>query len=103
MLANERAGADLAIAGALRRRPQDHRIGPLLRNREGKLAMAHRGLQHHERLAPGILVTLQRDADGGVIDNRLVGADRFVTHAFERSNSAVADNFVPLLIEARTL
>src|SRR5580704_5493315 len=103
MLTDERAGADLAISGALRGCPQDHGIGPLLRNGESQLAMAHGGLQHHERLAPGILVTLESDADGGVIDNRLVGADRLIAHAFERSNSAVADNLVPLLIEARTL
>src|ERR1700728_1911058 len=103
MLTNEGAGTDLSVAGAFRSRPKDDGIAPVLRTSERHLTVAHGGLQHHQRVAAGLLDASERGANGCVVHDGRFGADAGIAESLQGGEAAVADDFVPLLIETWTL
>ena len=102
MLADQRAGADFAVAWALRRSPQHDGSGPRLGETERELAIAHGGLQHDQAVAAGGTNAFERGAERRVIHHRRVLTHALESQALQRGHTARADDPVPFLIEAGT-
>ena len=103
MLADERARADLSIRATFRGGPQDDRICPMLRNRESKLAISDGWLENNQRLTFGRMNLLQGDVERFIVHHGIVRSHAGKAKVFERGETLLIYDLVPLLIEAGPL
>src|SRR5579872_324014 len=101
MLAHKRAGTHFAVAGTFGRGPENHGVSPVLRHGEGHLAVAHGGLEHDQRFAASLLDAIEGGADCRVVYDRGLAAYAVQSKIAKSGEAAIADDAVPLLIEAR--